>query len=47
MVTWRSSAAAKTLTRRDVAAGVGCDARAWCLMMSSPCLAQMGTRRGT
>ena len=31
----------------DVVAVVGVDACAWCSTMSSPCLAQMGSDRGT
>ena len=31
----------------DMGAVVGGDVCAWCSTMSSPCLAQMGTRRGT
>ena len=39
--------AVKTRMHHDVAAVVGGDACAWCSMMSSPCLAQMGSDRGT
>jgi hypothetical protein len=39
--------AVKMCMHRDVAAGVGGDACAWCSTMSSLCLAQMGSDRGT
>jgi len=39
--------AVKMCMSRDVAAVVGGDACAWCSTMSSPCLAQMGSDRGT
>jgi len=39
--------AVKTHMHHDVAAVVGGDAYVWCSTISSPCLAQMGSDRGT
>ena len=47
VVTWQPSVVVKMLMCHDVAAVVGGDMHAWCSIMSSFCLAQMGTRRGT